>query len=141
MSTADFFRSRLDAMIDMRHPLVVLTAQLPRARIEAVLAARFSHQERGARHERTVDFLGEYAAEFGGGVSNAGRPRLSIRLMASLVFLKNSFNLSTKSWSSAGARTWSGGISAAWGTTSPGCTAGATQIGRLADGVFHFNLI
>jgi IS5 family transposase len=27
-------------------------------------------------------------------VSNAGRPRLSIRLMASLVYLKNSFNLS-----------------------------------------------
>ncbi len=25
MNTADFFRSRLDAMIDMRHPLVVLT--------------------------------------------------------------------------------------------------------------------
>ena len=40
------------------------------------------------------DLLGEYEVQFGGGVSAAGRPRLSIRLMASLVYLKNSFNLS-----------------------------------------------
>ncbi len=32
--------------------------------------------------------------QFGGGVSPAGRPRLSIRLMASLLYLKNSYNLS-----------------------------------------------
>jgi IS5 family transposase len=43
MNTADFFRSRLDAMIDMRHPLVVLTAQLPWSRIEAALAPNFTH--------------------------------------------------------------------------------------------------
>jgi hypothetical protein len=30
----------------------------------------------------------------GGGRSNAGRPKLAIRLMASLLYLKNSFNLS-----------------------------------------------
>jgi IS5 family transposase len=40
------------------------------------------------------DLFGEHAVEFGGGVSNVGRPRLSIRLMASLLYLKNSFNLS-----------------------------------------------
>ena len=38
--------------------------------------------------------LGEHEVEFGNGISNAGRPRLSIRLMASLQYLKNSFNLS-----------------------------------------------
>ena len=28
MSTPDFFRSRLDAMIDLRHPLAVLTTRV-----------------------------------------------------------------------------------------------------------------
>ena len=46
MSTPDFFRSRLDQMIDLRHPLAVLSTRLP------------------------------------------------VRLMASLLYLKNSFNLS-----------------------------------------------
>jgi IS5 family transposase len=94
MNTADFFRSRLDAMIDMRHPLVVLTAQLPWNRIEAALAPNFTHQDRTPKEERTADLLGEHAVQFGGGVSAAGRPRLSLRLMASLLYLKNSYNLS-----------------------------------------------
>ena len=94
MSTPDFFRSRLDAMIDMRHPLVVLGGRLPWDRIEAALAPKFVHQERAAKNERVEDLLGEHAVEFGGGVSAAGRPRLSIRLMASLLYLKHSFNLS-----------------------------------------------
>jgi hypothetical protein len=38
--------------------------------------------------------LGEHAVEFGGGIGSGGRPRLPIRLMASLLYLKNSFNLS-----------------------------------------------
>ena len=29
MSTPDFFRARLDGMVDSRHPLVVLTGRLP----------------------------------------------------------------------------------------------------------------
>ena len=94
MSTPDFFRSRLDAMIDLRHPLAVLARQLPWDRIEQSLAPKFTHQDRPARQGIADDLLGEHQAEFGGGVSNAGRPRLSIRLMASLVYLKNSFNLS-----------------------------------------------
>jgi IS5 family transposase len=94
MNTSDFFRSRLDAMIDMRHPLVVLTAQLPWSRIEAALAPNFTHQDRTPKEERTADLLGEHAVQFGGGVSPAGCPRLSIRLMASLLYLKNSYNLS-----------------------------------------------
>ena len=95
MSTPDFFRSRLDAMIDLRHPLAVLTRQLPWDRIEAALAPKFVRQDRPANQEVTTDLLGDkQALEFGGGVSNAGRPRLSIRLMVGLLYLKNSFNLS-----------------------------------------------
>ncbi len=94
MSTPDFFRSRLDTMIDMRHPLVVLSGRLPWARIEAALAPKFERQDRASQQFVASDLFGERAVEFGGGVSNAGRPRLSIRLMASLLYLKNSFNLS-----------------------------------------------
>ncbi len=88
MSTADFFRSRLDAMIDMRHPLVVLSGRLPWARIEAALAPKFERQDRASQQMVGGDLFGEHAVEFGGGVSNAGRPRLSIRLMAGLLYLK-----------------------------------------------------
>ena len=94
MSTPDFFCSRLDTMIDMRHPLVVLTGRLPWDRIETALTPMFTHVDRPARQQPAEDLLGEHAVEFGAGVSNAGRPRLSIRLMASLLYLKNSFNLS-----------------------------------------------
>lgn len=38
MSTSDFFRFRLDAMIDLRHPLAVLAPRLPWDRIEQTLA-------------------------------------------------------------------------------------------------------
>ena len=94
MSTPDFFRSRLDAMIDMRHTLVVLAGRLPWERIEQALAPKFAHQQRATRQAIIADLLGEHEIEFGGGISNAGRPRLAIRLMASLLYLKNSFNLS-----------------------------------------------
>jgi transposase, IS5 family len=81
-------------MIDLRHPLAVLVRQLPFDPIEKALAPKFEHQDRPARQEIATDLLGEHEVEFGGGVSNAGRPRLSIRLMASLLYLKNSYNLS-----------------------------------------------
>ena len=41
-----------------------------------------------------VDLAGAFDVEFGGGVSPAGRPRLPVRLMVSLLYLENSFNLS-----------------------------------------------
>ena len=42
--TDDFFRSRLDQMIDPRHPLAVLAQRLPWQKIEARLAPQFAHQ-------------------------------------------------------------------------------------------------
>ena len=36
MSTADFFRARLDGMVDSRHALVVLSRRLPWPQIEQV---------------------------------------------------------------------------------------------------------
>ena len=81
-------------MIDMHHPLVVLAGRLPWSRIEAALATKFERPDRPTQQLVAGDMFGEHDVEFGGGVSNGGRPRLSIRLMASLVYLKNSFNLS-----------------------------------------------
>ena len=131
MSTPDFFRSRLDAMIDIRHPLVVLSARLPWARIEATLAPKFERQDRPSQQEVGGDLFGEQAVEFGGGVSNAGRPRLSIRLMASLLYLKNSFNLSDEEL----VERWSENV--VWQFFSgqeyyePRLPCDATQIGRF----------
>ena len=94
MSTPDFFRARLDGMVDPRHPLVVLTGRLPWAQIEQVLAPHFERKARTPGTAIARDMLGEHELEFGGGVGSGGRPRLPIRLMASLLYLKNSFNLS-----------------------------------------------
>ena len=59
MNTPDLFRSRLDAMIDLQHPLAVLTGQLPCHRIEAALASKFVRQDRPAKQEVTTDVLGD----------------------------------------------------------------------------------
>ena len=94
MSTPDFFRSRLDQMIDLRHPLAVLATRLPWASIEAAVAPKLAHQAKPAKRLVGEDLAGAFDGEFGGGISPAGRPRLPVRLMASLLYLKNSFNLS-----------------------------------------------
>lgn len=94
MTTPDFFRSRLDAMIDLKHPLAVLATRLPWAAIEAAVEPKLAHQAKPARRVAGTDLAGAFEGEFGGGVSPAGRPRLPVRLMASLLYLKHSFNLS-----------------------------------------------
>ena len=50
MITPDFFCARLDAMIDQRHPLVVLSSKLSWDRIEQTLAPKFE------RKSDAVDF-------------------------------------------------------------------------------------
>ena len=94
MSTPDFFRSRLDQMIDLRHPLTVLSARLPWASIEAAIAPEPAHQAKPTKRVIGEDLAGVFDGEFGDGISPARLPRLPIRLMVSLLYLKNSFNLS-----------------------------------------------
>jgi IS5 family transposase len=94
MATDDFFRARLDGMVDPRHPLVVLATRLPWAQIEANLAPLFAHKDRAGRLSPDADLFGPTLVLAGAGLSNAGRPRLPIRLMVALVYLKHSFNLS-----------------------------------------------
>lgn len=97
--TLDFFRGRLDSMIDLQHPLAVLGMRLPWAQIEADLAPTWQRPSRdGALQQSLVAELFDLSSGggviIGGGVSVAGRPRLNVRLMVSLLYLKHAFNLS-----------------------------------------------
>ena len=94
MQPIDFFRSRIDAMINLNDPLAVLATRLPWNQIEAAVAAKFEHQNRAGEILKAQDMFGATETLVGAGRSNAGRPKLPIRLMASLLYLKHSFNLS-----------------------------------------------
>jgi len=58
MSTPDFFRSRLDAMIDLRHPLAVLATKMSWASIEATLGPLFERRSRDALNR--PGFVGDH---------------------------------------------------------------------------------
>lgn len=93
--TLDFFRARLDGMIDLKHPLAVLATRLPWSRLEAELSPIWQRAAReGALQGNSADLFGQGGVIAGSGVSAAGRPRLPIRLMCSLIYLKHAFNLS-----------------------------------------------
>jgi IS5 family transposase len=94
MATDDFFRARLDQMIDLRHPLAALSNRIPWQQIETVLAPAFERPARPGQSLEGVDLFGPSLQIAGTGISPAGRPRLSLRLMASLLYLKHAFNLS-----------------------------------------------
>jgi hypothetical protein len=97
MVTDDFFRARLDQMIDLRHPLAVLASRMPWSEIEASLAPVFAHRDRKGRLSEGADMFGPTLAVAGAGISNAGRPRLPIRLMVALLYLKYAYNESDES--------------------------------------------
>ena len=131
MATDDFFRARLDSMIDMRHPLAVLTTRMPWAEIEAALAPLLAHKDRSGRLIRDADLFGPIAQLVGAGVSNAGRPRLALRLMVALLYLKHAFDLSDEEL----CQRWSENV--VWQFFSgmahyePRLPCDATQIGRF----------
>ena len=90
--TDDFFRNRLDQMIDLRHPLAVLASRMPWQEIEASLAQRWARQVKAGKKIEDLDLFGSVSGVVGGGTSNAGRPRLPTRLMVALLYLKHAFN-------------------------------------------------
>ncbi len=92
MSTPDFFRSRLDAMLDLRHPLAVLATRMPWQDIETALAPVFAAKNRAGQTVEGVDLFGPTCEIAGAGVSPAGRKRLPIRLMVGLLYLKHAYN-------------------------------------------------
>ena len=94
MATDDFFRARLEQMINLRHPLAELAGRTPWSQIEATLAPVFSRRDRHGRLVEGSDLFGMTQGLSSAGMSAAGRPRLPIRLMAALLYLKHAFNLS-----------------------------------------------
>jgi IS5 family transposase len=97
MCTPDFFRYRLDQMIDMRHRLVVLASRIPWAQVETALAPALAHKHRQVRVVQDADLFGPTTQLAGSGVVSAGRPRLPVRLMVALLYLKHAFNESDQS--------------------------------------------
>jgi len=75
----DFFRSRIDQMIDLRLPLPVLASHMPWQEIEASLAHNFARKVKAGKTVEDIGLFGPSLQVVGGGVSNAGRPRLPIR--------------------------------------------------------------
>jgi IS5 family transposase len=66
MITPDFFRSRLDQMIDLRHPLAVFSKRLPWAAIEAAVAPKLAPQAKPAKRMTGEDLVaGAFDGEFG----------------------------------------------------------------------------
>ena len=61
MSTPDFFRSRLDGMIDLRHPLAVLANRMPSTSIEATLTPIFERRAREGRVSAEVGRIARHA--------------------------------------------------------------------------------
>jgi len=90
-ATDDFFRSRIDHMIDLRHPLAVLSSRMPWQEIEARVAQVFSRKGRAGVAMPDLDLFGEQAQHVAV-ASNAGRPRVPLRTMIALLYLKHAFN-------------------------------------------------
>ena len=135
MATDDFFRARLDSMIDMRHPLAVLATRMPWAEIEASLAPALAHKDRTGTVLDGADLFGATAELVGAGVSARGRRRLPIRLMVALLYLKHAFNLSDEEL----VERWSENVQ--WQFFSgmayyePRLPCDATQIGRFRTAI------
>ena len=77
--TVDFFRARLDAMVDLRHPLAVLATRLPWLQLEAELAPIWRRESRDGVLPEGEDWFGSGGGVLvAAGVSYAGRSRLPI---------------------------------------------------------------
>lgn len=66
----DFFRARIEHMIDLRHPLAVLAARMPWDSNEASLLPLFARHNRPGKQEGDVDLFGPAVVVVSGGVSH-----------------------------------------------------------------------
>ena len=136
MQTVDFFRARLDAMIDLRHPLAVLTTRLPWSQLEAALVPIWRRNVREGILPEGEDLFGSGGGVLvGAGVSHAGRARLPIRLMCSLLYLKHAFNLSDEETCERWAENVVWQYFSGMDYYEPRLPCDATQIGRFRTGI------
>jgi IS5 family transposase len=90
-ATDDFFRSRIDHMIDLRHRSAVLASRMFRQEIEARVAQAFSGNGHAGVAIPELDLFGEQMQR-APVVSNAGRSRVPLLIMIALLYLKHAFN-------------------------------------------------
>ena len=90
-ATEDFYRLRLDHMIDLRHSLAVLSSRMPWQQIEASVSHIFSGKVRSGKKLSGIDLFGEQI-QMSAVKSHAGRPRVPLRTMIALLYLKHAFN-------------------------------------------------
>lgn len=74
MQPVDFFRARIDGMINLNDPLAVLEAKLPWKGIEAAIAYKFEHQHRTGEILDAQDLFGSTQTLTGAGRSNQDAP-------------------------------------------------------------------
>ena len=84
MEPTDFFRCRIDAITNLRHPLAVLAGRMPWEVVEASLPPKFERKDRLGHVIAGQDMLGATTALVGADRSNAGRPKTPARVLASL---------------------------------------------------------
>ena len=95
--TDDSFSSSLDQMIVLRRPLAVLVSRQPWQEIEASIAHWFAKKVHAGQTLEDVGLFGHaLTALRAAGASNAGHPRLPLRLMISLLYLKYAFDESAE---------------------------------------------
>ncbi len=88
---ADFFRNRLYQMIDLLHPLAILASRMPWQELEASMASVLANRVRWGKKIEGSDLFRPISGIANPG-SSGGRPRVSLRLMISLLYLKHAFN-------------------------------------------------
>jgi transposase, IS5 family len=135
VQTVDFFRARLDAMIDLRHPLAVLATRLPWSQLEAELAPIWQRKWRDGVLPEGEDWFGAGGVLVAAGVSHAGRSRLPIRLMCSLLYLKHAFNLSDEETCDRWAENVVWQYFSGMDYYEPRLPCDATQIGRFRSAI------
>ena len=133
--SVDFFRARLDAMIDLRHPLAVLATRLPWPQLEADLAPIWRRESRDGVLPEGEDWFGSGGVLVAAGVSHAGRARLPIRLMCSLLYLKHAFNLSDEETCERWAENVVWQYFSGMDYYEPRLPCDATQIGRFRSAI------
>ena len=78
-------------MIDLRHALAVLSPRMPWQQIEASVSHIFSGKVRAGKKLPGIDLFGEQV-QLVSHKSNAGLPRVALRTMIALLYLKHAFN-------------------------------------------------
>ena len=87
----DYFRARLDQMIHLQLHLALLAKRLPWDAIEARITHLLSRKNRPGYIQHLLDLFGSHLQLVAAGHSAAGRKRLSVRLMVSLLYLKYTY--------------------------------------------------